>query len=69
MTQPYTREETIQRILDRQTSAMNLGFDWPEQSFDKVETVVLEQFLAEVQDFLDECAEASYYNRLEDMNG
>jgi len=60
MTQPYTREETIQRILDRQTSAMNLGFDWPEEAInswtptDKISTETLEAFLEELQIFLEE---------------
>lgn len=49
-----TREELIQRILDRQTSAMNEGFDWPQENINNVPFAELEEFLEEIQLFLGE---------------
>ena len=63
------RTEIVEKILDLQASAMDLGFDWPDQDMNEVPLWLLVKFYAEVRDFLDESAEVSYNNRLEDMNG
>ncbi len=48
------RNQIIERLMDLKPVVMNLGFDWPDESEASVSTELLEEFLDEVETFLEQ---------------